>query len=91
MDLAGFLKIAREKNHPVYGTLLEGEPIYSKELSDKGVIVLGNESRGISADLIPFITDRIVIPKFTDAVNGIESLNAGMAASIVFSEFARRK
>jgi TrmH family RNA methyltransferase len=91
MDLAEFLGKAGARSVPVYGTMLEGESIYSKELSNKGVIVLGNESKGISADLIPFITDRIVIPKFTDAVNGIESLNAGMAASIIFSEFARRQ
>ncbi len=91
MDLERFLEKASAKGVPVYGTMLEGESIYSNKLSKKGVIVLGNESRGISADLIPFITDRIVIPKFTDAVYGIESLNAGMAASIVFSEFARRR
>jgi len=91
MDLPGFLGKASAGSVPVYGTMLEGESIYSTALSDKGVIILGNESRGISADLIPFITDRISIPKFTDAVNGIESLNAGMAASVIFSEFARRQ
>jgi TrmH family RNA methyltransferase len=91
MDLAGFLGKASAKSIPVYGTLLEGESVYSKELSTKGIIVLGNESKGISVDLIPFITDRIAIPKFSDAVHGIESLNVGMAASVIFSEFARRR
>jgi TrmH family RNA methyltransferase len=91
LGLNGFLMKAKGKNIPVYGTLLEGESIYSKELGEKGVIVLGNESKGISGDLIPYLTDKIVIPKFTDASNGIESLNAAMAASIVFSEFARRR
>jgi TrmH family RNA methyltransferase len=91
LSLAGFLGKAREKNLPVYGTLLEGESIYSKDLGKKGVILLGNESKGISEDLLAFMTERIVIPKFTDAVHGIESLNVGMAASVIFSEFARRK
>jgi TrmH family RNA methyltransferase len=90
LSLAEFLGTARKNNVPVYGTLLEGESIYSKNLGKKGVIILGNESKGISADLIPFMTDKIVIPKFTGAVHGIESLNAGMAASVIFSEFARR-
>lgn len=91
MGLAGFLGKAREESIPVYGALLDGESIYSKRLGQKGVIVLGNESKGISGDLIPFITDRILIPKFTNSVHGIESLNAAMAASVIFSEFARRK
>jgi len=91
LGLSDFLGKARGKNIPVYGTLLEGESIYSKKLGKKGVILLGNESKGISGDLIPFITDRIVIPKFTDAVHGIESLNVGMAASVIFSEFAKIK
>jgi RNA methyltransferase, TrmH family len=91
LGLADFLGKARKKNIPVYGTLLEGESIYSKDLGKKGVIIFGNESKGISGELIPFMTDRIVIPKFTDAVHGIESLNVGMAASVIFSEFARIK
>jgi len=91
LSLKEFLGIAREKNVPVFGTLLEGESIYSKELGQNGVIVLGNESKRISDDLIPFMTERIAIPKFSSAVHGIESLNAGMAASVIFSEFARRR
>jgi RNA methyltransferase, TrmH family len=90
MALDELLGKARKKEIPVYGTLLEGESVYSKELAGKGVIVLGNESKGISAELIPFMTDKISIPKFTSATTGIESLNVGMAASVIFSEFARR-
>jgi len=91
LDLVEFLGNARKEKISVYGTLLDGEPVYSKELSRKGVIVLGNESKGISEELIPFITERIMIPKFTSSVHGIESLNVAMAASVIFSEFTRRK
>jgi len=52
--------------------------------------LLGNESKGISDELIPFITDRIRIPKFSRSGKGIDSLNVGMAAAIVFSEFLRK-
>jgi TrmH family RNA methyltransferase len=89
-NLEEFLKIASERNIPIYGTLLDGESIYNQKLGNKGVILLGNESKGISDNLLPYITERIMIPKFSKDVKGIESLNAGMAASVVFSEFARR-
>lgn len=80
-----------EKNAtPVFGTMLEGDSIYSHKLDNKGIILLGNEARGISKDLIPFVTEKIRIPKFSDALYGIDSLNVGMASSVVFSEFARR-
>ena len=90
-NMSQFLAKAKEKKVPVYGTLMEGEPVYSSELGRSGIILLGNESRGISDDLIPFITNRITIPKFTIAEHGIESLNVAMAASVIFSEFARRR
>jgi len=91
-DLAEKLRgIQGKVRFPVFGAMLEGESIYSHKLDSKGIILIGNESRGISPGLFPYITCRLMIPRFTDAGIGIDSLNAGMAASIVFSEFARRK
>ena len=89
-DLGKILEGARKKGLPVYGTFLEGESVYSSKLGNSGIILFGNESKGISDDLFPFVTTRLVIPKFTSSIHGVESLNVGMAASIVFSEFARR-
>jgi RNA methyltransferase, TrmH family len=89
-DLKTFTSMAVEKNLRVYGTLLSGESIYSQKLGTRGVILLGNESRGISDELIPFVTDKIMIPGAVRAKPGIESLNVGMAASVVFSEFLRQ-
>jgi len=89
-DLKKFLIAARKKKLPVYGTLLDGESIYSQELGNKGIILLGNESKGISDNLVPYIDHKLMIPKFSDKTLGIDSLNAGMAASVIFSEFARR-
>jgi TrmH family RNA methyltransferase len=90
-DLKNWLTLVNKKGFPIYGTMLEGVSIYGIDLKQEGVILLGNESRGISDELLPLITSNITIPKFTNASRGIESLNAGMAAAIVFSEFARRK
>lgn len=88
-DLADFLSTVRQSDKPVFGTVLEGKPIYDHPLGSKGVILLGNESKGISPVLDPFISERIKIPGTSKP--GIDSLNVGMAASVVFSEFARRK
>jgi TrmH family RNA methyltransferase len=89
-DLKKLLVKANEKNIPVFGTMLEGESIYHHELNNKGIILLGNESKGISDELMPYITEKIMIPRFNDSMSGIESLNVSMAASVVFSEFLRR-
>ena len=89
-DLKMLFSGAIENSIPVFGTMLEGKSIYDHKLGNKGIILLGNESKGISNDLIPFITDKIRIPKYSDAKEGIDSLNVGMAASVVFSEFLRK-
>jgi RNA methyltransferase, TrmH family len=89
-DLKKFLQSALDGQVPVYGTVLDGESIYSMNPGNKGVIILGNESKGISADLFPFITNRITIPKYNKSGYGIDSLNVGMAASVILSEFAKR-
>jgi RNA methyltransferase, TrmH family len=89
-DLKEFTRLANEKNIPVFGTVLEGESIYNYKLGSKGIILFGNESRGISDELMPFVTAKIMIPGTGRAMPGIESLNVGMAASVVLSEFLRQ-
>jgi len=89
-DLKKLLISAIKNNIPVFGTMLEGNSIYHHKLDNKGIILLGNESKGISDELIPFVTEKIMIPKFSDAKEGIDSLNVGMAASVIFSEFLRK-
>jgi TrmH family RNA methyltransferase len=89
-DLKKLLALAGEKKIPVFGTMLEGESIYHHKLDNKGIILLGNESKGISEELIPLITDKIMIPSAGKAMAGIESLNVSMAASVVFYEFRRK-
>jgi TrmH family RNA methyltransferase len=90
----GFKKISSSPlSFPIYGALLEGSSIYSQPLSSNGFIVIGNESKGISESIIPFITDKISIPSFSHTKAGgseAESLNAAIASSIICSEFRRR-
>lgn len=89
-DLKNLFTSAIKNSIPVFGTMLEGDSIYTHKLDNKGIILLGNESKGISDELVPFITEKIKIPKFSNAREGIDSLNVGMAASVVFSEFLRK-
>lgn len=91
-DLAEFLT-GLPASHRIYGAFLEGNDIYSSALSGTGVIIIGNESSGISGNVAKFVTDRLYIPHFqTGSGTGghAESLNASVAAAIICSEFRRR-
>jgi len=90
-SLRRFLSRANEKGIPVYGTVTDGESVYTRKLGEKGIILFGNESKGISVDLMPLIPEKITIPGFNKSKYGIDSLNVGMAVSIILSEFARRR
>lgn len=74
----------------IYGTFLEGNNIYEKDLEQKGLIVMGNESQGISAEIGTFINEKLFIPSFTGGRKTSESLNVSIATAIVCSEFRRR-
>ena len=52
---------------------------------------MGNEGRGISNDVEKFVNKRLLIPSFPPNSVTSESLNVGMATSIVLSEFRRRQ
>ena len=91
-DLPGFLS-AMSSSVNIYGSFLEGENIYTKDLFSKGVIIIGNESKGISGSIARFVTDKIYIPSFStanDDASHAESLNASVATAILCSEFKRR-
>lgn len=66
-------------NIPVYGAVLQGENIYTADFNSHGFIVIGNEGKGISENVLQHIKKGITIPSF----GGAESLNAGVAAGII--------
>ncbi|MES2800060.1 MAG: RNA methyltransferase [Bacteroidota bacterium] len=70
---------------PIYGALLEGENVYQSILKKQGILLMGNEGSGISMELLPYITNKISIPRFGAA----ESLNVAVATGILVSEFMR--
>jgi TrmH family RNA methyltransferase len=75
---------------PVYGTFLDGEPVYDAPLGAAGVLVMGNEGGGISAAVAQRVTRRLFIPPWPRGAPGGESLNVAVATAIVCSEFRRR-
>lgn len=90
LPLAGALAEATAHAVPVYGTFLEGENIYQADLSPAGIVLLGNEGRGISPDAARRVTRRLFIPPYPADRHGSESLNVAMAAGIICSEFRRQ-
>lgn len=81
-------EFAATGNFLIYGTFLEGESLYGQHLGDKGFIILGNESKGISPELHPFIGKRLMIPSAAGPSRP-DSLNVAMAAAIICSELRR--
>lgn len=92
IDLEHFLQSQLLKL-PIYGTLLEGEPIhYLPQLrpafrSEPGLIIMGSEGNGISEALRPLITYPLLIPSYPADCETSESLNVAIATAIVLSFF----
>ncbi len=87
-DLPEFLA---QCGQTVYGTFLDGDIIYNSSLGDSGVIVMGNEGRGISDDVARHVDRRLYIPSFPALRPTSESLNVGTATAITVAEFRRRQ
>jgi tRNA(Leu) C34 or U34 (ribose-2'-O)-methylase TrmL len=77
-------------HYPVYGTLLEGQNIYGQELTDEGLIIMGNEGNGISPALRRRVNRQLLIPHYPEGRATAESLNVAIATAITCAEFRRR-
>ncbi len=89
VNLGGFLNTCQSKM-PVYGTFMNGESIYSKTLTQTGIIVMGNEGNGISNEIEKLVSERLLIPNFPAGQATSESLNVSVATALVCGEFRRR-
>jgi TrmH family RNA methyltransferase len=77
------------EDYPIYGTFLDGENIYTQQLSQYGIIVMGNEGNGISDAVRARVTHKLLIPDFHQG-DTADSLNVAIATAITCSEFRRR-
>ena len=94
LDLPELSKMILSAGGKVYGTFLDGLNIYQRDL-DTGagspvMIVIGNESEGISDNMAKLVSDRLYIPPFPADTPGSESLNAAIATALTVAEFRRR-
>ena len=78
-DILSFLKKYEEIR--IYAAVLDGRDITKMEKINEGIIVIGNESKGITEEVLKFANVKITIPRKGKA----ESLNAGVATGIILS------
>ena len=86
--VAGICERFKKAGLPVYGTLLDGRDIYAASLKQEGLIVMGNESVGISPAVRALVTDPLLIPRAPHSK--AESLNVAVATAVTLAEFRRR-
>ena len=77
------------QDYPIYGTFLDGDNIYTQQLSSHGLIVMGNEGNGISDAVRARVSHKLWIPDFHHG-DTADSLNVAIATAITCSEFRRR-
>lgn len=76
MDVPSFLS---KNQRPVYAAVLEGQDIRQLKQAAYGTIAMGNESKGLSPELITAATHKLMIP----GPGGAESLNVAVATGIL--------
>ena len=65
----------------IYAAALNGRSLKEFAPVKNGIIMVGNESKGISPELLALATEKITIPRVGEA----ESLNAAVATGIILS------
>ncbi|MDH5366385.1 MAG: RNA methyltransferase [Cyclobacteriaceae bacterium] len=70
-------------NGNIYGAFMEGENIHNTKTIEKGLVVMGNESNGISIEIERLVNKKLTIPKFGRA----ESLNVAVATAVILDNF----
>lgn len=89
-DLNKVAEYAKRDGIALYGTRLDGENIYESRLQKDAIIVMGNESKGLSAELSAMMDRNIKIPSYAPSTDEMESLNVSIATAIVCAEFKRQ-
>lgn len=83
-DLIKLVSESYVKN--ICGTLLEGEDIFKTDLPASGVIIMGNEGKGLSPAVRGLVNVPLLIPPYNISSHP-ESLNVGIATGIVLAQF----
>ena len=89
-DLAELAATARKAGIPMFGTRLDGENLYAAKLPNDAIVVMGNESKGLSAEISALMDSNLKIPSYAPPTSDMESLNVAVATAIVCAEFRRQ-
>lgn len=90
-ELDGFLKTYKALSVPLYGTFLDGENMYTKNLSETGILIMGNEGNGVRPSIEVLVNEKLYIPSYPAERETSESLNVAIATAVVCAEFRRRQ
>ena len=77
--------ILKNRDIKLIGTILNGVPLDDAKVIKNGMILMGNEGRGISNDLKKYIDLPVTIPPVNPS-NHPDSLNVGIATAIILSK-----
>ena len=88
LDLQETVARAIESGIAAYATTLDGKSLYTTRLQKGSIVMFGNESSGLSKELISIASASIKIPSFNEG-EGVESLNVATTAAIICGEFRR--
>ncbi len=87
-SLPDLIPVIRERGFQVVAAVARGgKPIYEVDWSPPSVLVLGNEGSGISGEVLAITDAHATIPIYGET----ESLNVGMASSIILYEALRQR
>ena len=84
MDLESFFHSNTERK--VYGAMLDGQDVHDVHIDKPAILLMGNESKGISTSLCNYIDKKITIPK----IGGAESLNVAVSTAIICDNIFRK-
>lgn len=85
------IQLSNNSEAKILGAFLEGENIYTENLPEKSILVVGNEGNGIRNEIVDYIDKKIMIPSFAEKNDGAESLNVGVATGILCAEIKRQQ
>lgn len=89
-DLLEWLRGVRQRGVATYATTLDGEDIHTAHLTRGGVIIMGNEGRGVSPEVQSQVSCKLFIPPYPASRRGSESLNVAIATAITCENFRSR-
>jgi TrmH family RNA methyltransferase len=80
---------SRVPDFTISGTFIEGTSVFTIRPVKCGIILFGNESRGISNDYLPYIRERITIPAASENRTHVESLNVASSVAVICAVMRR--